>query len=175
MEESNYPGMRVSLEALFDGVKTPLKIDFSCGEIIIPLEIAYEFPLLFEERKITVMAYPLETVLAEKIATAVIRSVTNTRMRDYYDIYILLKLYGNQIRQEEFSRAYHAVIQKRGSALSSHKAATILNEIEKNQSQIQLWRAYQQKFLYAAEVNWSDVMAAQRSLIKMTWNNGILS
>ena len=61
MEEADYPGLRVSLEAHFAGVRTPLKIDFSTGDIITPREVAFDFPLLFENRNISVLAYPLET------------------------------------------------------------------------------------------------------------------
>lgn len=89
MEEAEYPGVRVSLETTFDGVITPLKIDISTGDIITPKEVRYSFKLMLEERAIEVWAYNLETVLAEKLETIISRNVTNTRMRDFYDIHIL--------------------------------------------------------------------------------------
>lgn len=88
MDEAEYPGVRVSLETLFDGVTTPLKIDISTGDAITPREIKYRFKLMLEDRVIEVWAYNLETVLAEKIETIITRDVTNTRMRDFYDIHI---------------------------------------------------------------------------------------
>jgi len=168
MEESDYPGIRVNMEALFDGVKTPLKIDFSTGDVIMPHEIIFDFPLLFEERIIPVLAYPLETVLAEKLETIISRSITNTRMRDLYDIYILLRLYSEQLQHEDFFKAFKATIKKRSSILAAQNAATIIDEIANDQSQKRLWSAYQQKFSYAAAVNWSDATAAVRTLINMT-------
>lgn len=80
----------MSMETKFDGVITPLKIDISTGDVITPKEIRYRFNLILEDRTIEVWAYNLETVLAEKLETVISRNVTNTRMRDFYDIYIKL-------------------------------------------------------------------------------------
>lgn len=97
MEEAEYPGVRVSLETTFDGVRTPLKIDISTGDVITPREVRYSFKLMLEERSIEVWAYNLETVLAEKLETVISRNVTNTRMRDFYDIHILQQIYGESL------------------------------------------------------------------------------
>ena len=82
MEEAEYPGVRVSLETTFDGVRTPLKIDISTGDVITPCEVRYSFKLMLEERSIELWAYNLETVLAEKLETVISRNVTNTRMHN---------------------------------------------------------------------------------------------
>ena len=79
--------LRVSIEILFEGVRTPLKIDITTGDKITPREITYKFNLMFEKRSIEIMAYNLETVLAEKLETIISRGITNTRMRDFYDIH----------------------------------------------------------------------------------------
>ena len=89
MDEAEYPGIRVNMTATFDGVVTPLKIDISTGDVITPGEVRYSFKLMLEERSIDIWAYNLETVLAEKLETIITRTTTNTRMRDFYDIYIL--------------------------------------------------------------------------------------
>lgn len=85
------------METEFDRVRTPLKIDISTGDVITPKEIQYRFKLMLEERSIDIWAYNLETVMAEKLETLISRAVTNTRMRDFYDIHILLRLYGNTL------------------------------------------------------------------------------
>lgn len=94
MDEAEYPGVRVALDALFGKVRTPFKIDISTGDAITPRETRYIFRLMFENRSIEVLAYNLETVLAEKLETVISRASTNTRMRDFYDIRILLQLLG---------------------------------------------------------------------------------
>ena len=83
MDEAEYPGVRVSMETMFDGVRTPFKIDISTGDAITPREVLYRFHLMFEERAIEILAYSLETVLAEKLETVISRATTNTRMRDF--------------------------------------------------------------------------------------------
>ena len=81
MDEAEYPGIRVTMTTLFDGVRTPLKIDISTGDAITPKEVRYSFKLMLEDRSIDVWAYNLETVLAEKLETIITRTTTNTRMR----------------------------------------------------------------------------------------------
>ena len=77
------------MATVFDGVVTPLKIDISTGDVITPRAVRYRFRLMLEERSIDIWAYNLETVLAEKLETMIARTITNTRMRDFYDLYIL--------------------------------------------------------------------------------------
>ena len=90
------------------------------------------FNLMLEDRTIEVWAYNLETVLAEKLETVVSRNVTNTRMRDFYDIYILQKLYGEQLQKQVLWTALVATAQKRGTLdlIEAEDIREIFNEIE---------------------------------------------
>ena len=85
-------GYRVSLSANYPPMAAPLKLDITTGDRITPKEIEYRFKLLLEDRSISVLAYNLETIMAEKLETVISRGDQNTRPRDYYDIYILTKL-----------------------------------------------------------------------------------
>jgi len=167
MEEADYSGLRVSLEAHFDGVRTPLKIDFSTGDIITPREVAFDFPLLFENRNISVLAYPLETVLAEKLETILSRSITNTRMRDLYDVYILMNLYRDKLNPETLKQAFLATAKKRGFTITEENSQNIIYTVETDSSQQALWASYQKKFNYAENVDWSDVISALHELIRI--------
>ncbi len=80
MDEAEYPGIRFKLEAVLDTMKTPLKMDISTDDVITPGEVNYEYKLMFEERSISILAYNLETVLAEKMETVISRGTLNTRM-----------------------------------------------------------------------------------------------
>ncbi len=91
-EEAEYSGYRVTLNGTFDKIFQKFKVDISTGDAITPKEIEYNFKLLFEDRQIGVLAYNLETVLSEKFEGVISKGVANTRARDYYDIYILMKL-----------------------------------------------------------------------------------
>ncbi|HHB0742263.1 TPA: nucleotidyl transferase AbiEii/AbiGii toxin family protein [Enterococcus faecalis] len=83
MDEVEYAGIRFSMEATLDKAVIPLKIDISTGDAITPKEIKYSYHLMFENRSIPIMTYPIETILAEKLETIISRSTTNTRMRDF--------------------------------------------------------------------------------------------
>lgn len=166
MEEADYPGVRVSMETKFDGVTTPLKIDISTGDVITPREIRYRFNLMLEDRTIEVWAYNLETVLAEKLETVISRNVMNTRMRDFYDIYILQKLYGEQLNKEILWNALVATARKRGTLdlIESNDIREILNEIETSSVMENLWKTYQKNYSYAADVSWHIIMEFSRDL-----------
>jgi len=125
MKEAEYPGIRVSMETTFDGVRTPLKIDISAGDVIMPCEVRYSFKLMLEDRSIEVWAYNLETVLAEKLETVISRNVTNTRMRDFYDIHILQQFYGESLCAPVLRDALVATATKRGTLEQMKDAAIV--------------------------------------------------
>ena len=173
MEEADYPGVRVSMETKFDGVITPLKIDISTGDVITPKEIRYRFNLMLEDRTIEVWAYYLETVLAEKLETVISRNVTNTRMRDFYDIYILQKLYGEQLRKEVLWNALVTTARKRGTLQQVESGDTKegFDEVETSSVMENLWKAYQKNYYYAANISWQMVMQSIRFLYEISYND----
>ncbi len=164
MDEAEYPGIRVNMTATFDGVVTPLKNDISTGDVITPGEVRYSFKLMLEERSIDIWAYNLETVLAEKLETIITRTTTNTRMRDFYDIYILEQLHGNTLNQQTLHDALLATAHKRGTERRLTDAKDVLDEVESSPVMQKLWESYRRKFSYAAELEWNIIMEAIRSL-----------
>jgi len=90
---SEYDDFRVSLKATFFTIVTNIKIDITTGDLIIPHEVDYSYKLMFEDRSIAIKAYNINTILAEKIETVLARNVSNTRARDFYDIYVLMTLH----------------------------------------------------------------------------------
>ena len=168
MDEAEYPGIRVSMTTTFDGVVTPLKIDISTGDAITPREVRYSFKLMLEDRSIDIWAYNLETVLAEKLETIITRTTTNTRMRDFYDIYILDQLHGNTLNRQTLYDALLATAKKRGTERHLAEAVDVLNEVESSHVMQKLWESYRKKFSYAADLEWSIIMGAVRSLYALS-------
>ena len=168
MDEAEYPGIRVSMTTTFDGVVTPLKIDISTGDAITPREVRYSFKLMLEDRSIDIWAYNLETVLAEKLETIITRTTTNTRMRDFYDIYILDQLHGNTLNQQTLYDALLATAKKRGTERHLAEAVDVLNEVESSPVMQKLWESYRRKFSYAADLEWNTIMGAVRSLYALS-------
>ena len=173
MEEADYPGVRVSMETKFDGVITPLKIDISTGDIITPREIKYNFNLMLENRTIEVWAYNLETVLAEKLETVISRNVTNTRMRDFYDIYILQKLYGEQLSKDGLWDALVATAKKRETLeqIETEDIDEVFDEIQSSSVMENLWKAYQRNYSYSADIPWHTIMKSIRTLYEIISEN----
>ncbi len=163
MNEAEYPGIRVSMQALFDGTITPLKIDISTGDVITPGAIQYSYKLMFEDRYIQLLSYNLETVLAEKLETIVRRHLTNTRMRDFYDVYILKKLYESEISKPLLQDALEATAQIRGSTELLKHAEPSLNEIKNSDGMRKLWFSYQSRYEYAQNISWDAVMEAVKA------------
>ena len=173
MEEADYPGVRVSMETKFDGVITPLKIDISTGDIITPREIKYKFNLMLENRTIEVWAYNLETVLAEKLETVISRNVTNTRMRDFYDIYILQKLYGEQLSKDVLWDALVATAKKRETLeqIETEDIDEVFDEIQSSSVMENLWKVYQRNYSYSADIPWHTIMKSIRTLYEIISEN----
>ena len=173
MEEADYPGVRVSMETKFDGVITPLKIDISTGDIITPREIKYNFNLMLENRTIEVWAYNLETVLAEKLETVISRNVTNTRMRDFYDIYILQKLYGEKLSKDVLWDALVATAKKRETLeqIETEDIDEVFDEIQSSSVMENLWKAYQRNYSYSADIPWHTIMKSIRTLYEIISEN----
>lgn len=162
MDEAEYPGIRFSMDAVLDGAVIPLKIDISTGDVITPREIAYSYKLMFEDRTIPIMTYPIETVLAEKLETVISRSITNTRMRDFYDIHILLK--SQNINADILALALERTAKKRGNFSLLENAESVLKIVKSDEDMKRLWDIYQKKFKYAGEYTWDEVIHSVREL-----------
>ena len=162
MDEAEYSGIRFSMDAVLDGAVIPLKIDISTGDVITPREIAYSYKLMFEDRTIPIMTYPIETVLAEKLETVISRSITNTRMRDFYDIHILLK--SQNINADILALALERTAKKRGNFSLLENVESVLKIVKSDEDMKRLWNIYQKKFKHAGEYTWDEVIHSVREL-----------
>ncbi len=152
-EGDEYPGIRVALNANYQPISVPLTVDVTTGDIITPKEIEYTFPLLFDERSINVLAYPLETILAEKLETVLSRGITNTRPRDYYDIYTLYSLRSDTCNEKILWLALEKTSSKRGSSKILEDYPDIIAEIRASEQLRNLWAKYQRTYEYAKDIS----------------------
>lgn len=159
-EGDEYTGYRVSLLANYPPMAVPLKLDITTGDRITPKEIEYRFKLLLENRSILVLAYNLETIMAEKLETVISRGDQNTRPRDYYDIYILTKLQYSNINIERLKKALSATTEKRGSSIVVKDYRRIMNTVENSDIMQRQWNNYQKDFDYATDILFKDVCEA---------------
>lgn len=163
MDDAEYSGVRISLNAFLDATRIPLKIDISTGDAITPAAVNYQYKLMFEERYITLWAYNLETVLAEKIETVLSCSVLNTRLRDFYDLYVLQDT-GLEIDKATLAAALTATARKRGSEQALALYERTFDEIRISPLMREQWERYQGKNNYAAGIVWDDVISDIRAL-----------
>lgn len=166
-EGSEYGGYRISIEVVYETVVVPLKIDISTGDIITPKEVLYSFDLLFEDRNIEILAYNLETVLAEKFETIISRGILNTRARDFYDIYILTTLQKKNINKADFKKALTSTATKRETLEKINDSLSIIEEIKEDKTIQDIWKAYTKRFIYANDIEFEDSIAALIKLFEM--------
>lgn len=155
-EGDKYTEYRVALTADYPPMAVPLKLDITTGDKITPKEIEYSFKLLLEDRSISILAYNLETILAEKLETVISRSDQNTRPRDYYDIYVLIKLQSHNIDFSSLKDALAATCNKRGSAEVIKEYIQIMKRVKNSSAMQKLWFKYQQEFDYAVDILFED-------------------
>ena len=164
MDNFEYPGIRLELNAMMGGMVTPIKIDISTGDAITPGAIVYSYHLMIEDREINLWAYNLETVLSEKLQTILARDVYNTRMRDFYDVFALTKLHGEKIDDQVLCEAFKATSQRRNSTFDN--ISSQLESIAESAELRKLWIKYQNKFTYASDISFESVMDSVRALAR---------
>jgi len=164
-EEADYPGYRVSITASLEKTRQIIKIDLSSGDPITPREIEYNYQLMFEDRSINIMTYNLETILSEKFESIISRGTTNSRMRDFYDIYILTKLL--ELNPATFITALARTTENRGTNEQMSDANNAIEIIKNNAIMKDLWQKYSINHTYADGVTWDTVINALHGLAKL--------
>lgn len=139
-------------------MKVPMKIDITTGDKITPKQIDYEYKFMFDEKTVTVKAYPLETILAEKYETVIRRNVGNTRARDFYDLYVLMKMKREEIRWEVLREVVSATAEKRGSYEDLKEYQEITEDMRESQFLKRIWEKYQEENTYSEGIKFDDTL-----------------
>ncbi|MDR2595160.1 MAG: nucleotidyl transferase AbiEii/AbiGii toxin family protein [Fibromonadaceae bacterium] len=165
-EGADYQGFKARLDVAFDKTRTGIQIDITAGDKITPSEIRYSYHLLLENRSIDIASYPIETILSEKIECILSRSVANTRMKDYYDCYILS-------RQQEKPINYETLLLALKNTVKARKSEPVLENVDKNIELIKnddaikrSWLAYSKQFAYASGISFEEVVLELEALLK---------
>jgi len=171
MEEHDYSGIRFTLVSYFDKMKEHIKIDISTGDAITPAAVMYSYKLMFEDRTIPIYTYNIETLLAEKLETVMARGLANTRMRDFYDIHVILEREKNTIITEDLHDAFIATCQKRDTVHLIPLFYEIINEIQQSDSMKNYWNNYTNNNFLTSELSWEDVTLSTLELATLTLNS----
>lgn len=166
-EEDAYNNFRVHLQAKYGKIDSPMKIDVTTGDAITPAAIQYDFPMLFEEKSIPVMAYTLETVLAEKYETIIRRNIGSTRARDYYDLHTLYRSRKSSVRPEILKAAVLHTAMKRDSVQDMQDWKEILKDIREEPAMYLLWDNYVAENKYIRELEFHIVLDTVEEVAKL--------
>lgn len=157
-EEDEYENFRISLIANVGKTKNPMKLDLTTGDAITPREIEYTYLCIFSKENIKIMAYPLETIVAEKYETIIRRNITTTRMRDFYDLYTLYKLKKDEIDYEILKEAIKRTSNQRGNQKIMQDYEEIIEDIKEDSYLRSLWEVYISENKYIGDLKFDNVV-----------------
>lgn len=157
-ETDQYENFCATIFADYGKIHATLKIDITTGDAITPREISYKYPFMFEDKSVSVMAYPLETILAEKYETILRRNITSTRARDLYDLYTLYIMKEVEVRIDVLREAILKTANKRNSTEYLNQYEDVYNLMSEDSSQEKMWLAYQRTNSFAKEILYQDVI-----------------
>lgn len=167
-EGDEYANWRAYLRVRYGKIDAPIKIDITTGDEIVPGRIEYRYPLMFEQREVRVLSYPLETVLAEKLETVVSRGIANTRGRDFYDIHTLLALKSSEIDKKSLHEAIVATASKRGSLQKMTGYEAVLEEVKDSSIMREIWAAYVSGSPYAVGIGFEEAVDSALDLARLS-------
>ena len=163
-EEEQYSGFNINLKAEFDSLKTNLMINVTTGDIITYKEIEYGYVTLFDNEVIDIMTYNYETIVAEKFESIISRNVDNTIMKDYYDLYMFVKLKWNDINKNVLKEAIINTAKNRGTLNYIDNATKYLELINTDVRLKSLWNSYQNNYEYASDISFDDTIKAVKAI-----------
>lgn len=148
-EEDAYNNFRIHIAAKYGKINSPMKVDVTTGDKITPAAIQYDYPFIFEDKTVPIMAYTLETVLAEKYETIIHRNIGNTRARDFYDLHVLYHERKDKVRPDILKMAIEHTAVKRGSMDMLKDWKDIMRDMREETALYSLWRNYAAENSYA--------------------------
>lgn len=167
-ESDEYENFRVSLVANIGKTKNPMKLDLTTGDAITPREIEYSYPCIFHEKNIEVLAYPVETIIAEKYESIIKRNITTTRMRDFYDLYALYNIKKNEIDMDILRTAIIRTSSKRESSQIMKISEEIIEDIKNDPYLKELWDVYVSENKYIGDLSFDNVVDVIKIISKKT-------
>jgi len=167
-EDADYPGLRAAITVRYDGIRESIKIDFTTGDIMTPTETSFRYTTILDNKVFKLKSYTLETVLAEKMETILSRGILNTRMRDFYDVYLLWFLKEKEINKDTLKQAfYNTSLYRKTLNQILPNAKNIVTQIEQDSRIRSRWNSYQSSNSYAKDVEWLQTIDAVHCIQKV--------
>ena len=165
--EEEYGGFRINVKGTFDKIKTNFFIEITTGDIITPREIQYKYNSIFEDKKINIMAYTIETIIAEKFESIISKNVTTTRAKDFYDLYMLMNKHKNDINNNNLIIAIKNTFNKRNTEYNIDNFKEIVKTLEDSNALKKVFTDYQSKLEYTKVVSFDNTIKAINQIINI--------
>jgi len=167
-EDDDYGGYRITFEAnLNNEMPVIMKIDITTGDKITYREIKYDFTLMLENRKIQIWSYNVETIIAEKFESIIKRGVLGTRIRDYYDIHMLLNTQTKNIDKETLKNAIISTAEQRETMDYIKEWKEVAEILENDSTMKKQWERYQRNNFYAEGIEYKDLINSLNKIGKI--------
>lgn len=159
-----YSGYKVNILAHLDGMKTNLLIDVTVGDVITYKEVKYSYKTILDNETIEIMAYNYETIIAEKYETIISRNINNTRMKDFYDLYMFVNIKWDEINKKRLIDAINNTFKKRGTFSLINNIEEYIKLIEDDTEIRELWTKYQSTYEYAKSISFENTIIAIKTI-----------
>ena len=163
-KEDQYGGFRVTLNVKVDTIRENFQIDITTGDPITPKPIVYKYRPILGDCYVNVWSYNIETVIAEKLETILRRAEANSRIRDFYDLYLIYTKGWNDVKIDDLCMAIDKTFKKRNYTGNIDEVITTLkySEIIKNR-----WNSYKKKYEYANDIDYEEIMKCIEKIVNV--------
>lgn len=164
--EDEYGGFKINVKGTFDKIRTNFFIEITTGDIIIPREIKYKYNSIFEDKKINIVAYTIETIIAEKFESIISKNITTTRAKDFYDLHMLMKD-KNDINNKNLVKAIENTFNKRNTEFDIDSFKEIVELLRDSNTLRRIFADYQEKLEYTKQVKFDDTIKAIKDIVNI--------
>lgn len=164
-EGDEYANWRAHINVRYGRIDAPVKVDITTGDVLYPAQISRQFDLMFDQGVLDVLSYHPATVLAEKIETVLRRGEANTRGRDFYDLYAMLRFYPEKVDAGDLREALLRTSEKRGSQRFVENWKTGVTDIRASGAMRRVWESYVSEAPYAQGVTFEETLDSLERLL----------
>lgn len=170
-QEAYYGGYKFKIIGIYENIKIKFHIDISTGDVITPRAVVYNYKQLFDNSYIDILSYNQETIIAEKLQSILERKITNSRMKDYYDLYFFVNYRWDSIDKEILSEAIIRTFLTRNSIKALRNIKETIEILENNPFLNKLWIDYSKKHEYSKNVSFNDTINAIKIIDETIFSN----
>ena len=162
-----YGGLKVKLIGYKEHLRVPLAIDVTVGDPITPKELNFRYKCMFDDAYVNIMAFNKETIIAEKFETFITDNIMNTRAKDFYDLYILLTRFYNDINKDDLVKAIKNTFESRAAKFDINIMASNFDLIKNSEKLRANFNRFKLKRVYVKDISYEEVMDAIEIIIKL--------